>query len=92
MFEGQPRLISEASAYGIPSIYPSFGGLDEYFPNDYKLSFKQFDYSDLVKKILFLQNKKLLNEESKKIHNYIVENMNLNILSKNLEYIFNSNE
>ncbi len=92
MFEGQPRLISEASAYGIPSIYPSFGGLDEYFPNDYKLSFKQFDYSDLVKKILFLQNKKLLNEESKKIHNHIIENMSLNILSKNLEYIFNSNE
>ena len=63
MFEGQPRLISEASAYGIPSIYPSFGGL-EYFPDDYKLSFKQFDYPDLIK-ILLLQHKKLLNEESK---------------------------
>lgn len=92
MFEGQPRLISEASAYGIPSIYPSFGGLDEYFPDDYKLSFKQFDYSDLIKKILLLQNKQLLNEESKKIHNFIVENMSLNKLRSNLEYIFKSDE
>ena len=92
MFEGQPRLISEASAHGVPSIYPSFGGLDEYFPDDYKFSFKQFDYPDLVKKILLLQHKQLLNEESKKIHNYIVENMSLNKLRKNLEYIFKSNE
>ena len=92
MFEGQPRLISEASAHGVPSIYPSFGGLDEYFPDDYKLSFKQFDYPDLVKKILLLQRKQLLNEESKKIHNYIVENMSLNKLRKNLEYIFKLNE
>jgi len=92
IFEGQPRLITEASAYGVPSIYPSFGGLDEYFPDDYKLSFKQFDYPDLVKKILFLEDKKLLNEESKKIYNHTIENMSLNILNKNLEYIFNSNE
>ena len=92
MFEGQPRLISEASAYGIPSIYPSFGGLDEYFPKDYKLSFKQFDYLDLVEKILLLQNKKLLLEESKKIHNHILENMSSDILHTNLESIFYSNE
>jgi len=92
IFEGQPRLITEASAYGVPSIYPSFGGLDEYFPDDYKLSFKQYDYSDLVKKILFLEDKKLLNEESNKIYNHTIENMSMNILYKNLEYIFNSNE
>ena len=67
-------------------------GLDEYFPDDYKLSFKQFDYPDLVKKILFLEDKKLLIEESKKIYNHTIEIMSLNILNKNLEYIFNSNE
>ena len=92
MFEGQPRLISEASAHGIPSIYPSFGGLDEYFPDDYKLSFNQFDYLDLIKKILLLQDKQLLDEESKKINNYIAENMSSKNLSKNLEYIFKTNE
>ena len=92
MFEGQPRLIAEASAYGIPSIDPSFGGLDEYCPQDYKLSFKQFDYLDLLEKIILLENKKILLEESKKIHNYIIENMSLNKLNRNLELIFNSNE
>ena len=92
MFEGQPRLISEASSYGIPSIYPSFGGLDEYFPIDYNLSFQQFNYFDLVEKINCLKNKKLLLEESKKIHTYIARNMSMNSISKNLESIFNSDE
>ena len=68
IFEGQPRLITEASAYGVPSIYPS-GGLDEYFPDDYKLSFKQFDYPDLVKKILFWKIKNFL---SKKVKKFII--------------------
>lgn len=90
IFEGQPRLISEASAYGIPTIYPSFGGLDEYFPKDYNLSFKQFDYLDLVEKIKLLQNKNFLLKESKKIHNFIIKNMSLDLLHSNLESIFNS--
>ncbi len=92
MFEGQPRLISEASAFGIPSIYPSFGGLDEYFPDDYKFSFEQFNYSDLIEKIELLQNKILLKQESKKIHNYIIENMSLKTIKRNFESILNSNE
>ena len=92
MFEGQPRLISEASAFGIPSIYPSFGGLDEYFPDDYKFSFEQFNYSDLIEKIELLQNKILLKEESKRIHNYIIENMSLETVKRNFESILNSNE
>jgi len=41
---------------------------------------------------LLLERKQILNEESKKIHNYIVENMSLDKLSKNLDYIFKSNE
>ena len=92
MFEGQPRLITEASSYGIPSIYPSFGGLDEYFPIDYNLSFQQFNYSDLIEKINCLKNKKFLLEESKKIHTYIARNMSMNSISKNLESVFNSDE
>ena len=92
MFEGQPRLISEASAFGIPSIYPSFGGLDEYFPEDYKFSFEQFNYSDLIEKIELLQNKILLKQESKRIHNYIIENMSLKTIKRNFESILNSNE
>jgi len=71
MYEGQPRLLSEASSYGVPSIYPSFGGMDEYFPSNYNLSFDQFDYEDLAKKISILQDKEILIEESKKINENI---------------------
>ena len=42
LYEGQPRVLLEASSYGVPSIYPSFGGMDEFFPNDYQLSFEQY--------------------------------------------------
>ena len=31
MYEGQPRLLAEASSMGIPSIFPNFGGMAEYF-------------------------------------------------------------
>lgn len=71
MYEGQPRLLCEASSYGVPSIYPSFGGMDEYFPSEYTYNFKQFDYKDLVIKIQELQNKKQLVKESSKIFHHI---------------------
>ena len=67
MFEGQPRLLCEASSLGVPSIYPSFGGIDEFFPKEYTFSFKQFDYEDLEKKIMLLGNKELLLNESDRV-------------------------
>lgn len=72
MFEGQPRLLSEATSFGVPSIYPSFGGMDEYFPVDYEFSFEQFNYSDLKNKIKLLQNNDLLEKESKRTHKHLV--------------------
>lgn len=56
LFEGQPRLLSEASINGIPSIFPKTGGLAEYFPKDYQLSFEQNDYIELIQKISVLNN------------------------------------
>ena len=35
MFEGQPRILCEASSLKVPSIFPSFGGMDEFFPANY---------------------------------------------------------
>ena len=72
MFEGQPRLLSEATSFGVPSIYPSFGGMDEYFPVGYQFSFEQFNYSDLENKIRLLQNNVLLEKESKRTHKHLV--------------------
>lgn len=82
MYEGQPRLLCEASSFGVPSIYPSFGGMDEFFPKDYPFSFKQYDYVDLKSKILELQNehelKKTSNNVYRKISNKLDQNDLLN--------------
>ena len=69
MYEGQPRLLSEALSMGIPAIYPSFGGMKEYFPDDYKLSFTQFNYDDLVAKMYLLLDDDFVDSERKKILN-----------------------
>ena len=72
LYEGQPTLLCEASAMGVPSIFPQTGGISEFFPNNYDLSFKQFDYEDLESKLnllsdlqkiesIGLKNKKFIN-------------------------------
>ena len=40
LYEGQPTLLCEASASGVPSIFPLTGGINEFFPEEYKFSFK----------------------------------------------------
>ena len=70
MFEGQPRLLCEATSFGVPSIYPYFGGMSEYFPKDYEFSFKQYDYKDLQSKFLLLDNEIKLNENSDSVYNF----------------------
>ena len=62
MYEGQPRLLCEASSFGVPSIYPSFGGMDEFFPSAYEFSFNQYDYRDLKDKIKKINNDELLSK------------------------------
>ena len=76
MYEGQPRLLCEASSFGVPSIYPSFGGMDEFFPKDYPFSFKQYDYVDLKSKILELSNEHKLNETSNNVYKKISNKLN----------------
>lgn len=74
LYEGQPRLLCEASSLGTISIYPSFGGMNEFFPEDYKYSFEQFNYKDLEKKLNLL-NEELVFEEA-------VSEVKINILEK----------
>ncbi len=76
MYEGQPRLLCEASSLGVPSIYPSFGGMNDFFPSDYKLSFEQYNYSDLKKKINLLNDNNLLKKEGEKAYGHIKEKLN----------------
>ena len=65
LLEGQPTLLCEASTLFKPSVYPDTGGIKEFFPNEYKLAFKQYDYQDLESKLRIFAN----NEEVEQIGN-----------------------
>ena len=90
MYEGQPKLLCEASGLGVPSIYPSFGGMDEYFPNNYPLSFEQYNYIDLEKKILELTNFEFLETCAKNIEQHQINNFDEKILYEKLKKIIDN--
>tara|TARA_B100001173_G_C16030541_1_gene566547 strand:- start:5963 stop:7111 length:1149 start_codon:yes stop_codon:yes gene_type:complete len=77
LLEGQPTLLCEASSMGVPSIFPNSGGISEFFPKNYKLSFNPFDYSDLQKKLMSTleidRMVKLGNENKNFIKDYLNE-------------------
>ena len=71
LLEGQPTLLCEASSMGIPSIFPRTGGLEEFFPNGYKYSYKQFDYKDLENKLSLLVDSIEIAPEGEQNRNFI---------------------
>jgi glycosyltransferase involved in cell wall biosynthesis len=85
LLEGQPRLLCEASSLGVPSIYPSFGGMNEYFPNKYPFAFVQYNYIDLIEKLKKLIDEDLLNIKSKEVHSHVAEKLNHECLLKTFE-------
>jgi len=56
LFEGQPTLLCEASHLGVPSIFPKSGGIEEFFPINYELSYQQKNNNDLVNKLNSLED------------------------------------
>lgn len=73
LFEGQPTLLCEASSVGVPSIFPRSGGIDEFFPSQYKLSFEQFNYKDFKKKLLIVNDESTLKEVGEENSKFISE-------------------
>ena len=88
MYEGQPRLLCEASSMGVPSIFPNFGGMVEFFPEDYKLKFEQYNYLDLEKKLYMLKDNSLLESLSYDVKNYIDKKLSDNTLKTKFEENF----
>ena len=82
MFEGQPRLLCEASSYGVPSLFPDFGGMGEFFPQGYELKFDQFNYLDLSKKIAIFKDKKMLENLSQEVYDFVNKELNDKKLSE----------
>lgn len=85
MYEGQPRLLTEASFYSVPSIFPSFGGMGELFPDEYPLKFNQFDYSSLETKLNLLQDSKLLESLSPKVKSTINKLLGESVLNDSFD-------
>ena len=77
LYEGQPTLLCEASSLGVPSIFPKTGGIEEFFPINYKLSYEQFDYKNLEEKLKLLLNlselKTIGSENKEYIRSYLDE-------------------
>jgi len=82
----------EASSFGVPSIYPNFGGMNDFFPTNYRLSFKQFNYDDLEQKIMMLHDSKLLSHESEEIKKHLMTNYSDEFLYEKFKNILNSEE
>ena len=85
LLEGLPSLLCEASSLFKPSVFPDTGGVKEFFPDEYKLAFKQNDYQDLETKLRIFAN----NEEVERIgndnHEFIQELLDKEKLLKQFE-------
>lgn len=64
LYEGQPRVLCEAAALGIPSIFPNFGSLKEIFSSSYLLKYEQFNNSDFLSKLNLLHDRKIMLDSS----------------------------
>ncbi len=89
LYEGQPTLLCEASSLGVASIFPRTGGVSEYFPQNYQLSFEQFQYDDLVNKIKLVKNKKLIQQVGAENKKFIIDFLDEEKLYNNLNEIIN---
>lgn len=82
LYEGQPTLLCEASFLGIPSIFPKSGGIEEFFPINYELSYQQNNNIDLVNKLNLLEDlegvKKIGLKNQDFINNYLNSDKILN--------------
>ena len=66
----------EASLLGVPSVFPLTGGIEEYFPKNYKLSFEQFNYEDLTKKLTLIENHDFITQIGEDNKKFITEYLN----------------
>jgi len=76
LLEGQPMLLCEASSYGIPSIFPQQGGINEFYPSNTELSYDRNIEFELVNALNKLNDEVFLKKEGKNNKKFIEENFN----------------
>ena len=87
LYEGQPTLLCEASLLQVPSIFPDTGGVKEFFPENTKYIFEQFNYQDLISKLDSLSNLNLVHKEGKKNYDYLKAKINTSIIKSHFDEI-----
>lgn len=90
LWEGQPTLLCEASLLGVPSIFPKNGGIAEFFPKDYMLTFENNNYSDLKNKLNLLLDDNLINGIGKSNKRFLESKLNETNLIKQFKNILNA--
>ncbi len=88
LYEGQPTLLCEASILGIPSIFPKTGGIEEFFPPGYKLSFDPSNFDDFVNKVNLLGNLDSMKKQGIENQNYIKNYLNKDKILEGFKNIF----
>ena len=88
LYEGHPRLLSEASALGALSIYPSFGGMDEFFPDNYEFAFEQYNYNDLKNKFILLTDKDVRKNSINRVTVHMQKLLNENTIRNKFIKVF----
>ena len=91
LYEGQPRLLCEASSVGTISIYPSFGGMNEFFPENYIFAFEQFNYADLVRKLKLLENNEFVDTAEALVKEHINKIFDENLIHRKFSTLLKEN-
>ena len=90
LFEGQPTLLCEAATLSIPSIFQNLVVL-RVLPTGYPLSFNQFDYEELCKKLLMIEKSEFLRSIGNESKVFFSSNFNEADIVDNLKRIINDN-
>ena len=62
--------------------------MDEFFPKNYKLSFEQFNYKDLVDKLNLLLDDEFLKKASENVYTFLLEKLNSKEIINNFDSLF----
>ena len=87
LFEGQPTLLIEASLNKVPSIFPSSGGINEFFPRNYQFEFEQYNYDDLFINLQNLITTDKRNAYGLQNYEFIINKLNSDKLLNRFEEI-----
>ena len=68
-------------------MFPKSGGIEEFFPNEYPLSYNQYDYKELKNKLIYLNNLDDSNEIGEKNKEFIERYLDEKKLIKNLNEV-----